>query len=140
MTTANWLTGPPAAMLLTFLLGVFLREIVERLKKRKNEQHREKPTERRREVMRFDSRPGQGTAGWTIAAALNGVGCLGRSAYLEPVFVLCARDRAASMTVRDWADLAEKLGAKPAKVREARELADRMEEWRTSHGGGKIPD
>lgn len=81
-----------------------------------------------------------GTAGFTIAAALNGVGCLGRSQADEPVFVLCARDKAASMTVRDWASLAEKLGAKPEKTVEARAMADRMEEWRERHGGGKVPD
>jgi hypothetical protein len=81
-----------------------------------------------------------GTAGFTIAAALSGAGCLGRSKADEPVFVLCARDKAASMTVRDWATLAERLGAKPAKTAEARELADRMEAWRERHGGGKIPD
>lgn len=81
-----------------------------------------------------------GTAGFTIAAALNGVGCLGRSRSDEPVFVLCARDRAASMAVRDWAALASKLGANPAKVSEADAIADRMEAWRLKHGGGKIPD
>lgn len=81
-----------------------------------------------------------GTAGFTIAAALNGVGCLGRSKADEPVFVLCARDKAASMAVRDWADLAEKLGAGQGKTADARALADRMEQWRLRHGGGKIPD
>lgn len=81
-----------------------------------------------------------GTAGFTIAAALNGVGCLGRCQADEPVFVLCARDRAASMAVRDWAALASKLGANPAKVSEADAIADRMEAWRLKHGGGKIPD
>jgi hypothetical protein len=84
--------------------------------------------------------PQKGTAGWTIVASLNGVGCLGRSMADEPVFVLCARDRAASMAVRDWAALAEKIGAKPSKISGARALADRMEQWREQHGGGKIPD
>ncbi len=86
------------------------------------------------------TQPQPGTAGFTIAAALNGVGSLGRSRADEPVFVLCARDKAASMAVRDWAMLAEKLGAKPAKVADARHFADRMEEWRAATGGGKVPD
>jgi hypothetical protein len=86
------------------------------------------------------TQPQPGTAGFTIAGALNGVGCLGRSRADEPVFVLCARDKAASMTVRDWADMAEKLGAKPEKVKDARYMADRMEAWREAAGGGKVPD
>jgi hypothetical protein len=81
-----------------------------------------------------------GTAGFTIAAALNGVGCLGRCQADEPVFVLCARDRAASMVVRDWASMAEKLGTGFEKIADARELADSMERWREQHGGGKVPD
>jgi hypothetical protein len=86
------------------------------------------------------TQPQPGTAGFTIAGALNGVGCLGRSQADEPVFVLCARDRASSMIVRDWASLAEKLGAKHEKVADARAVADRMETWRERHGGGKVPD
>ena len=84
--------------------------------------------------------PRSGTAGFTIAAALSGAGCLGRSAADEPVFVLCARDRVASMVVRDWVEMARRIGAKPEKLKDAAALADRMEEWRERHGGGKIPD
>lgn len=84
--------------------------------------------------------PAPGTAGWNIVAAMNGAGCLGRSASDEPVFVLCARDRVAADVVRHWADLAWRSGSKAAKVGEARELADRMERWRLARGGGKIPD
>ena len=84
--------------------------------------------------------PSEGSAGFTIAAALSGVGCLGRSRSDEPVFVLCARDKAASKAVRCWADEAEKLGANARKTSDARALADRMEVWREAHGGGKVPD
>jgi hypothetical protein len=86
------------------------------------------------------TQPQPGTAGFVIAAALNGIGCLGRSAADEPVFVLVARDKASSMVVRDWADMAEKLGAGRDKTWGAREQADRMQEWRERHGGGKVPD
>ncbi len=86
------------------------------------------------------SHPQPGTAGFTILAALNGIGCLGRSASVEPVFVLVGRDRAAAYAVRLWAAEAEKLGSRPEKVWEARVLADRMDQWRAAHGGGKIPD
>ena len=85
-------------------------------------------------------KPVPGSAGFTILSAMSGSGCLGRSSADEPVFVLCARDKVASMVVRDWADMAAKIGASEEKVAEARQLADRMERWRASHGGGKVPD
>jgi hypothetical protein len=96
--------------------------------------------QRRKPELIKSTQPQPGTAGFTIAAALNGVGCLGRSRADEPVFVLCARDKAASMAVRDWAELAEHLGAGKEKVADARDMADRMEQWREAHGGGKVPD
>ena len=88
-----------------------------------------------------NSAPQPGTAGFTIVAALNGVGCLGRSRADEPVFVLCARDKTASMLVRDWAKIVEAMsGGTTPTVIEARALADRMERWREANGGGKVPD
>lgn len=86
-------------------------------------------------------RPQPGTAGWTIAASLNGIGCLGHCASDEPVFVLCARDKIASTLVRDWAALLERLeGHHQEKVEGARAIADNMDHWRALHGGGKLPD
>lgn len=137
--------------LLGFLLGLFIASQLERRSQKRAtivkdaSDRAEAMAAAKHEAERKPSwmsslQPQKGTAGWTIAAALNGVGCLGRSSADEPVFVLCARDRAASMAVRDWAALAEKIGAKPAKVVDARALADRMEQWRDHHGGGKIPD
>jgi hypothetical protein len=84
--------------------------------------------------------PKPGTAAFTILSALNGRGCLGRSKPEEPVFVLCARDKAASMVVRQWADFAHRLGASAEKVKGAYQVAADMSAWREAHGGGKIPD
>ncbi len=78
----------------------------------------------------------EGTAGYAIAAALNGRGYLGECGADEPVFVLCARDRAASATVRDWAAISKSFGVRQAKVAEALELAERMDLWRDRHAGG----
>lgn len=109
-------------------------ETLAQVAKRREEERRQKP-----EWLK-STQPQPGTAGFTIAAALNGVGCLGRSRADEPVFVLCARDKTASMVVRDWATMAAAMGAAPEKVSDARDIADAMELWRNSHGGGKIPD
>ena len=54
----------------------------------------------------------------------------------EPIFVLRAHDSLAAAAVRQWADQAEKAGATPAKVAEAREIADAMERWPSR----KLPD
>ncbi len=132
--------------LIALALGLYLGALWERRSKKAVDESLARIAERREQERRQkpewlkSTQPQPGTAGFTIAAALNGVGCLGRSRADEPVFVLCARDKAASMAVRDWALLAEKLGAKPVKVADARHLADRMEEWREATGGGKIPD
>lgn len=80
----------------------------------------------------------------TIAGAARGEGCLGRSHNDEPVFVLCARDRFSSSVVRRWADL-QAAATHPdspgrRKADEAREVAQAMDDWRNTHGGGKVPD
>lgn len=77
----------------------------------------------------------------TIEAALQGDGCLGRSADDEPVFVLCARDRFAPGLVRKWADRVEAVANEHGegtertrqKIASARELADEMEAWQAAH-------
>lgn len=60
--------------------------------------------------------------------------CINKAASDEPVFVLRAKDLCSADTVMFWAQLAENLGAHdPAKIAEARALADQMREWRTDH-------
>jgi hypothetical protein len=54
----------------------------------------------------------------------------------EPIFVLRAQDRLAAAVVRFWADEAQKAGANAAKIAEAREVADAMEQWPSR----KVPD
>jgi hypothetical protein len=63
--------------------------------------------------------------------------CYAKAAPDEPMFILLARDSAAPMLVRTWAEIREgqiKRGVKPesdrAMVEEARECAQRMEDWR----------
>lgn len=78
----------------------------------------------------------------------NGPSCLLRSQPDEPVFVLCARDPVAAITVRDWADYREhrmlNRATGPAhmspewtrednKIKEARQLADQMDAWKANH-------
>ena len=48
----------------------------------------------------------------------------------EPMFVLLARDRYAPALVRQWAAKREMGGEATAKVAEARQCADAMEQWR----------
>lgn len=87
-----------------------------------------------------------------LAAMALGEGCLAKSADDEPIFILCARDVLAAGQVREWADRLESVaanrpiddggldGKRKAKIAEARALAVAMDQWRYSHGGGKIPD
>lgn len=57
--------------------------------------------------------------------------------FPEPNFVLGARDPAAPIALRAYADACEKLGVgNPQYVKEVRELADRMEEIRSVRGNG----
>jgi hypothetical protein len=132
-------------VLIALALGLYLGALWERRSRKTVEESQARIAERREASRRKpewlkSTQPQPGTAGFTIAAALNGVGCLGRCRADEPVFVLCARDKAASMAVRDWAALAERLGAGREKIADARDMADRMEQWREASGGGKIPD
>lgn len=50
----------------------------------------------------------------------------------EPMFVLLGRDRHAPSLVEMWADVREAAGEDPAKVKEARECAAKMRDWRTT--------
>ena len=54
----------------------------------------------------------------------------------EPIFVLAASDRLASMLVRAWANMAAELGiASPGAVASARKTALAMDEWRRKNRG-----
>ena len=64
-----------------------------------------------------------------LNAAVVGEGCLGKAAPDEPVFILRAQDKLAGRLVRIWANWAEDNDCPPAKVKEARELAEAMENW-----------
>jgi len=71
----------------------------------------------------------------------KGEGCLGRTADDEPIFILCARDRTSSKTVRQWVQNAKDAGCtNEAKLEEALKWAHEAGEWRETHGGGKVPD
>jgi hypothetical protein len=48
----------------------------------------------------------------------------------EPMFILLARDAGAPALVEAWAMARELRGEDPAKVQEARDLADAMRVWR----------
>lgn len=56
--------------------------------------------------------------------------CYAKAAPDEPLFTLRAKDPLAPMLVRLWALRAEKAGAEPEKVTEARACADAMDVWR----------
>jgi hypothetical protein len=71
-----------------------------------------------------------------LDAANRGEGCLGKAADDEPVFIIRAQDMLSADQVRYWAHRAEALGCNPAKVLEARELANKMDAWPNT----KIPD
>lgn len=55
--------------------------------------------------------------------------CLQKAGDAEPIFVLRAQDQLAPITVRAWARLAREAGTPIAKVQEAYDLANRMDEW-----------
>lgn len=57
----------------------------------------------------------------------------------EPVFLIRAKDFAAPVSVRAWAQEAQVQGAAPNIVRAALEQADAMEAWQRDHGG-QVPD
>jgi hypothetical protein len=63
--------------------------------------------------------------------------CLNKARAEEPLFVLRAKDPVAPFAVRAWADVAEARGAhEPAKIAEARALADQMDTYRQQQHGG----
>lgn len=68
--------------------------------------------------------------------ANNGLGCLGKAAHDEPVFILRAQDKLAAGLVRLWAEQAHDHGCDNRKVAEAFECAAAMEAWPTR----KYPD
>lgn len=61
--------------------------------------------------------------------AAQGKGCLGKAADDEPLFILRGKDKLSPTLVRLWADLAALHGCGKEKVREARNLAERMEDY-----------
>ena len=78
----------------------------------------------------------------------NVYSCLNKAADDEPIFVLRANDELAPMAVRTWAsayrkaklDAGELTPERENKYRDAMQLANQMEAWRTdwdgeSHGG-----
>lgn len=83
-----------------------------------------------------------------LEALAKGEGCLARSADDEPIFILCGRDVLAAARIREWADELEKhahlqgelTAQRKDKIYKARVLANEMDAWRASHGGGKLPD
>lgn len=78
-----------------------------------------------------------GTKSEELAKMAVGEGCLGRADHHEPIFILRAHDVHAVDTVRFWAWQrmnAVVHGIKPVEdiewIKEALELAARMDEWR----------
>ena len=65
------------------------------------------------------------------AMAANGLGCLGRAADDEPVFILRGQDILAADLVDLWAQRAQAVGCGMAKVIEAMNLAETMRRWPT---------
>jgi hypothetical protein len=62
--------------------------------------------------------------------------CLNKAQSDEPIFVLRAKDPAASRAVRHWADICEAQGThETGKIAEARRLANEMDRWREFHSG-----
>ena len=80
-----------------------------------------------------------------LADAALGQGAIGKSRDDEPIFVIVARDRLSSESVRSWARrfLALRMGlgtfneTAQSKYNEALDCADRMDEWRETNVGGK---
>lgn len=54
----------------------------------------------------------------------------------HPFFAMLARDPAAPVALRAYADEAQRLGYDPAMVADVRALADSYEAYRLSHGNG----
>ncbi len=67
------------------------------------------------------------------ALAREGLGCLGRSAPDEPVFILAASDPLAPVLVQMWAVAAKAYGHSNVAVNDAMTVRDAMNFWRTKH-------
>jgi len=52
----------------------------------------------------------------------------------EPMFVLLGRDRSAGLLVRLWANMREQSGEDPAKIANARKIADDLDAWAVKLG------
>jgi hypothetical protein len=59
-----------------------------------------------------------------------------KAAVREPIFSLRAQDELASEVVRFWCEKAMERGVAPAKVKQALDIADAMDDWPTK----KLPD
>lgn len=66
-------------------------------------------------------------------------GCFQRAEDDEPLFTLLARDATAPNLVELWADLRAERDGETEQVREARECARQMREWRAKNRPQKTP-
>jgi hypothetical protein len=64
---------------------------------------------------------------------------MNKTAWDEPVFILCGRDVLAPEAAEKWADLAEGNGVPPAKVAAARAWARQAAAWQVARGS-RLPD
>lgn len=60
--------------------------------------------------------------------------CYGKAEDDEPMFTLLARDPLAPALVRLWADLRTLTRGESAKVEEAQQCAEAMEDWQRAQG------
>lgn len=56
--------------------------------------------------------------------------CFNKAKDDEPIFVLRAQDRIAPNVIDMWCEFAECAGVGPAKIQEARHLAEQMRAWK----------
>ena len=52
----------------------------------------------------------------------------------EEMFILLGRDPMAGVLVRAWAHMREQAGESPEKVKEARDVADKLDAWAIARG------
>lgn len=74
-----------------------------------------------------------------MSDALVGLGCLGKAAPSEPVFVLRANDKLARFVVGVWIGLARLAGCPRHKLDRARAVRDAMQHWNARYGSRR-PD
>ncbi|MGH7748788.1 MAG: hypothetical protein ACREQ5_29105, partial [Candidatus Dormibacteria bacterium] len=70
----------------------------------------------------------------TLELAIDGLGCLGKAADHEPVFVLRAKDRFAPYLIRCWAAEVQAAAGPSEKADHPLQLADQMEQWQRKFG------